>query len=259
MGRSINFDFSHVFDGVVWQTVVAQGTNLLLLEVRNSERKQVSFSALDSDTGQFIWRDIVFDEPWWISLGAATGEIVLFTIYLETTNPDKKAIFAYHIFDRKIVWWNNDFSLVSVSAGGVQGLSSKFGSRFVILDLFTGKETPGSEDSVESPDGVVRPQQYLADNEYFASVKRFLERKFNLLPVTALEYMEHDSIIFVSFYTQEDELVNYLLIVSSDGQVLLHEKLDGNLKGIGLDTFFVFSGKVFFVKNKAELVSYRIV
>ena len=113
------------------------------------------------------------------------------------------------------------------------------------------------EDSDETPDGVVRPQQYLADNEYFATVKRFLERKFNLLPVTALEYLEHDSIIFVSFYIQEDELANYLLIMSSDGQVLLQEKLDEHLKGIGLDTFFVFSGCVFFVKNKAELVSYQ--
>jgi len=259
LGRSIDFGFSHVFDGIVWQTVVSRGTNLLLIEIRNSQRKQVSFSALDSATGHFVWRDIVFDEPWWISLGAATGEIVLFTIYLETTNPDKKAIFAYHIFDRKIVWWNNDFSLVSVSARTVQGLSSKFGSRFVVLDLFTGKEAPGDEDSGETPDGVVRPQQYLADNEYFASVKRFLERKFNLLPVTALEYLEHDSTIFVSFYIQEDESVNYLLVVSTEGEVLLHEKLDEHLKGIGLDTFFVFSGSVFFVKNKAELVSYRIV
>jgi Domain of unknown function (DUF4905) len=259
LGRSIDFNFSHVFEGIVWKTVVAPGTNLLLLEVRNSERKQVSFSALDSRTGQFVWRDILFDEPWWISLGAATGEVVLFTIYLETTNPDKKAIFAYHIFDRKILWWNNDFSLVSVSSGRVRGMSSKFGNKTVILDVFTGKEASVGEDSDETPDGVVRPQQYLADNEYFASVKRFLERKFNLLPVTALEYLEHDSIIFVSFYIQEDELANHLLTMSSDGQILLHEKLDEHLKGIGLDTFFVFSGSIFYVKNKAELVSYRIV
>jgi len=40
--------------------------------------------------------------------------------------------------------------------------------------------------------------------------------------------------------------------------LLLKEKLDEHLKGIGLDTFFVLSGYVFFVKNKVELVCYKI-
>jgi limonene-1,2-epoxide hydrolase len=79
------------------------------------------------------------------------------------------------------------------------------------------------------------------------------------LPVIALEYLEHDSTIFVSFYIQDGELANYLILISADGKLLLNEKLDEHLKGIGMGTFFVLSGCVFFVKNKVELVSYRIV
>jgi Domain of unknown function (DUF4905) len=259
LARSIEFNFSHVFDGIVWKTVAVPEKNMLVLEVRNSDKKRAAFSALDSRTGQFHWRDILFDEPWWISLGAAAGDVVIFTLYLETNNPDKKAVFAYHLLDRKILWWNNDYSLVSVSKFHVKGTSSKYGSRSVTLDLLTGSEASGSGDIYETPDRVVRPHQYLADNEYFATVKTFLERKFNLIPVTALEYLEYDSIIFISLYVQEDDLANYLMIMSSEGEVLLKEKLDEHLKGIGLDTFFVFSGCVFFAKNKAELVSYRIV
>jgi hypothetical protein len=75
----------------------------------------------------------------------------------------------------------------------------------------------------------------------------------------ALEYLEHDSIIFISFYVQENELANYLFMLSADGNLLVKEKLDEQLKGIGLGTFFILSGCVFFVKNKAELVSYKIV
>lgn len=259
MARSIEFNFSHVFDGIVWKTVVAPEKNTLVVEVRNNEKKQTTFSALDGRNGEFLWRDILFDEPWWISLGAATQDVVLFTLYLETNNPDKKAVFAFHLFDRKILWWNNDYSLISVSNRQVTGIATKYGSRLITLDLLTGKEISKAEDIHETPDQVVRPQQYLADNDYFATVKTFLERKFNLLPVTALEYLEYDSNIFISFYLQEDELVNFLLIISSDGELLVKEKLDGHLKGIGLDTFFVFSGCVFFVKNKTELVSYRMV
>jgi len=229
------------------------------LETRDSKQKRVSFSALECESGKFLWRDVNFDEPWWVSLGAVSDDIVLFTVYLETNNPDRKGIFAYHIFDRGILWWNNDFSLVSVSGNKVEGVSSKYGFRNVILDLNSGKEISGPIEPQGKNDDVIRPHQYLSEHEYFTTVKTFLEEKFNLLPVIALEYLEHDSTIFVSFYIQDGELANYLILISADGKLLLNEKLDEHLKGIGMGTFFVLSGCVFFVKNKVELVSYRIV
>lgn len=259
MPSSIEFNFSHVFEGIVWNTIASSENGILFLEVRNNEQKRVTFSALDIKTGEFLWRDVLFDEPWWISLSASSGEFLIFTIYLETNNPDKKGVFAYHIDKRKIVWWNNDFSITSLADGQVFGVTSKYGTRSIVLDLASGREIGAGENTVKMNDAVIRPHQYLDDNEYFATVKTFLSRKFNFTPVIALEYMEHDSIIFISFYIQDAELANYLLIVSADGEELMKEKLDEHLKGIGMDTFFVLSGCVFFVKNKVELFSYKIV
>jgi len=259
LARSVQFNFSHVFEGVIWNTLVSPGSGVLLLEVRNSERKQVAFSALESNTGKFIWRDKSFDEPWWISLGAVSDDIVVFTVYLETNNPDKKGVFAYHIHNDTMLWWHNDFSLVSISNKTVEGISSKYGFKKVILDIHSGKETSEAVGEQEINDNVIRPHQYLPDHHYFNTVKIFLEQKFNLSPVMALEYLEHDSIVFISFYVQESELANYLFMISAEGNLLMKEKLDEQLKGIGLDTFFILSGCVLFVKNKAKLVSYKIV
>ena len=259
MARSVQFNFSHVFEGVVWNMLVSPGDGILILEVRNSQRKQVTFSALEGQTGKFIWRDKGFDEDWWINLGAVSNNVVVFTVYLETNNPDKKGVFAYHLFEDRMLWWNNDFSLVSVSNGIVAGVSSKYGFRNVILDIMTGREVSktGGEQQVNIE--VIRPHQYLAEHSYFNTVKIFLEQKFNLSPCVALEYLEYDSIVFISFYVQENELANYLIMISADGNLLVKEKLDEQLKGIGLDTFFILSSCVFFVKNRAELVSYKIV
>jgi hypothetical protein len=258
LARSVQFNFSHVFEGIIWNMLVSPGDGILILELRDSQRKKVTFSALESLSGKFIWRDKSFDEDWWISLGAVSNNVIVFTVYLETNNPDKKGAFAYHIFEDKMLWWQNDFSLISVSNGIVEGVSSKYGFRNVILDIMTGLEVPekGTKQIITD---VIRPHQYLADHSYFNTVKIFLEQKFNLSPVKALEYLEHDSVIFISFYVQETELANYLIMISADGQLLVKEKLDEQLKGIGLDTFFILSGCVFFVKNRAELVSYRIV
>ncbi|HTE30271.1 MAG TPA: DUF4905 domain-containing protein [Chryseolinea sp.] len=259
MTRTIEYNFSHLFNGIIWNTVVTPEEGILIIEVRNKELKRVTFSALSTGLGNFLWKDIAFDEPWWISLNAAAKQTAIFTIYLENNNPDKKGIFAYDITAQKVMWWNNDFSLVAVNDRFVRGIASKYGVRELTLELGTGVETSAEKELLQSPDGVLRPFQYTEDSSHFITIKTFLSSRFNLLPVSALEYLEYDALIFLSFYVQEGGLANYLMIISDNGDLLMKEKLDEQLKGIGLDTFFLYGDSVFFVKNKRELFSYKIV
>lgn len=238
---------------------VAATLNTLVVEVRDSSKQEVRFSALDYRMHQFFWKDKLMEERWWINLCAVSGEIILFTLYTDTHNPDKKAVIACSLRDGEVIWWHNDFSVTSISSETVVGFSEKFGRRELVLNLSTGKSVEMEVDAGEIVDVVIRPQQYAQGHSYFETVKTFFNQKFNLSPTVALEYLEYDSLIFISCYFQENELANYLFIISADGNLLLKEKLDVHLKGIGLDTFFVLDGYVFFVKNKMELVSYKIV
>jgi len=259
LSPAIDFNFSHLFEGIIWNTVIIPSHNILLVESRNVDQKKTFFSALNALTGTFLWKDVVFDEPWWISLNAAAGRTALFTVYLSTDNPDKKGIFGYDVFDQKIVWWNNDFSLVAVGNELVKGIASKYGHRDITLALQSGLEVTSADELIPIDDAVLRPSQYIEGHEHFITIKNFLTTRFNLSPIAALEYVEHESLIFISFYEAEGELANYLMITSSTGFVMLTEKLDEHLKGIGLDTFFLYAGCVLFVKNKKELFSYKIV
>jgi hypothetical protein len=63
----------------------------------------------------------------------------------------------------------------------------------------------------------------------------------------------------VSVFVNEAGLANYLYGLSASGEILIKEKLGESLKGVGLDTFFIFSGHLIFVKSKNELISYKIV
>ena len=238
---------------------VAGSHQTLIVEVRDSTKKEVRFSAFNYLVHEFLWKDKLMEEPWWINLCAVSGEIVLFTLYTDTHNPDKKAVIACTLRDCEVIWWHNDFSVTTISSQTVVGFSEKFGKRKLGLDLLTGKMIETETVSGELPDVVIRPQQYSQEHPYFETVKTFFNQKFNLSPTTALEYLEYDTLIFISCYFQENELANYLFIISADGNLLLKERLDDHLKGIGLDTFFVLDGCVFFVKNKMELVSYKIV
>ncbi|MEO5979952.1 MAG: DUF4905 domain-containing protein [Chryseolinea sp.] len=257
--RSIQFNFSREFQGTIWNTVLVPGKDILLLEIRSALEKRVTFSAVNSKTGEFLWHNISFEEPWWISLNGASDGTALFTIYTETNNPDRKGIFGYDVAQQKITWWNNDFSLITIGEHAVKGIATKYGTREIVLDVSNGCEISGSE-LVQVADNVVRPFQYAKDQPYFSTVEIFLTSRFNFSPVAALEYLEYESIILISFYIgRGDELSNELLILSEEGEMLMHEKIDERLKGIGLDTFFIYEGCVFFVKNKRGLFSYKIV
>ena len=256
--RSIEFNFSRDFEGTIWNTVMVPGKDIVLLEIRSAIEKRVTFSAINRITGDFIWQNIAFDEPWWITLNGASAGVALFTIYTETNNPDRKGIFGYDVAQQKIIWWNNDFSLIMIGENAIKGISSKYGTREIVLDVINGAEISAGE-VVQITDGVVRPFQYAEDQPYFSTVKTFLASRFNFFPVAALEYLEYESIILISYYSGSEELSNDLLILSDDGKMLMHEKIDERLKGIGLDTFFIYEGSVFFVKNKRGLFSYKIV
>lgn len=242
--------------------MVADGNHQrLFLEIRNPDDKTVSFSALNLQNNQWLWKDLVFEEPWWISLRAIEGDILLFTIYTDTNNPDKKSVLAYHVVRKELAWWRNGFSLTSVNRRTVRGVDAKFPGKESILDLFTGQLVAGGDfdlgDSQNFP--VIRPFQYEEDTAYFVTVKDFLHSRLGISPVASIEYLEIKDLIMVSVFLKEEGLANYLYVLDADGQVLMTEKLGEHLKGIGLDTFFVFSDKLIFIKNKNELLSYSIV
>lgn len=259
MERKLEFNFSHVFNGIVWSSVVSDDGSVLVFEIRDAQNKQVSFAALEVKENKWLWQNKVSEELWWVNLNAVSSNYIVLTIYTETNNPDKKGILVYDMATFTLNWWNNDFSLTAVSNGYVFGMSSTFGSREVVLNLLSGKEVKGDNMPEKNGVAVHRPQQYLEGSEYFKTVKKFLEEKLNLQPISSLEYLEYDGLIFISFYAQGEGLANNLIVLSAMGNVILHEKMSDHLKGIGWDTFFILSGCVFFVRNKVELVSYKIV
>jgi len=257
--RHITLNFSHQFGGTIWNSALSDSTAILLLEVRDGQAKKTTFSALNLNDGQLLWQDMTFEEHWWIGLEAAQHDVALFSLFTDTANPERKSLIAYHIREKRMLWWRNDFSLSLLGSNCVKGITSQFGQKEIVLNLNTGEETNYIPQEVSGP-SVKRPSQYVEGHPYFATVRTFLTTKFNFLPVVALEYLEDASLIFISCYDRNDgSLNNDLFVVSAEGEMVLQENLGEQLKGIGQDTFFIYGGSVIFVKNRGELFSYKIV
>jgi hypothetical protein len=259
--EKLEITFSEQVPGIIWKTLADPDHGRLYIEVRNNDRKQVSFSALDLENCQWLWYNVTLDEPWWISLAAVSGNTLLFTVYTDTNNPDKKSIFAFDILLQKIQWWKVNFSITEVVGSFIRGVDSKFGSKEVMLKISDGM--PADEEPVVLADEqnfiVIKPFQYPEGSAHFETLRSFVAMKCNILPVISIEYCEYHSLILISVFEGPEDLANYLIVFNSAGDLLLKETLGEHLKGIALDTFFIFSGFLIFVKNKRELVSYRFV
>lgn len=261
MADTLEFKSSDSFQGTIWNTLADACNNRLFLEVRDIQEKKVSFSALNLQNNQWLWKDVSLEEPWWVSLNAIAGNRLLLTVYTDTHNPDQKSLIAYDVLENKIAWWRNGFSLSAANSGYVKGVDTKFSHKEIILDSFTGlpAQQVDFDLAVSQNFPVIRPFQYEQGTEHFDTVSDFLKSHLGIMPVITIEYLEFKGLIGISVFLKEQDLANYLYVFTSGGEVLLKEQLGDGLKGVGLDTFFIFSGHLIFVKNKRELISYKIV
>jgi hypothetical protein len=259
--EKIKFHSSQTFAATIWKTLADEDTKLIFIESRDSETKHVAFSAWDLERNTFLWQNIEFEEKWWISLGYVNRGILLFTLYTDTNNPDKKSVLAFDIYGAQIKWWKNNFVVAYLLDGVVAGQDTKFGAREIFLDVESGIEVAHQRGEFRSQQNftLIQPLQYIQGTDHFESVKAFLERKCSFSPAHVVEYLEYDSLILISAFTGQTDLANYLMVFDSEGDSVLKEQLGENLKGIAYDTFFILSGFLIFVKNKRELISYRFV
>jgi len=232
----------------------------LFLEVRDEQQRQVSFAAFDLDSRKTIFKDLTFDEHWWISLADASGDFLLLKVYTDTNNPEKKSLLVYDFKRKEIAWWRNHYSISFVADNIVQGSDHALGTKFLALDLQTGSPIE-SGGLIEPKENflIQKPLQYFHDSNHFETIKRYIEGQCGVNPVSLIEYLEFEGIIAISFYMGEQNLANYLLILKEDGNQVLYERIGEQLKGIGMDTFFMFSEYLIFAKNKGELISYKMV
>lgn len=215
--------FSRAFDTAVWKMVTVPGSPVLILELRDDVNREVTFTAFNYITNEFLWEHVKLSEPWWVSLFDADATTVYCRKFQNTDNPDD------------VVW--------------------------VGIDLKSGGEVAAIETirKARGPADISNPSQYVQGHEYFEKVREFLKSRMAVEAVRALEYLEHAGMIIISFYVSSGKVFeNHLVVFDEGGTQRLKAVLGKELTGVGLEIFFVRHNRLFFVKNKTELLIYSL-
>lgn len=205
---------------VIWNLIPVPEAACMVIEERNDTTRKVSIACV-SFSGKLQWRNANLPESWWINLNAVTDKQIILRVFESTANPDAVRLIA-----------------LSITTGNVSEIVS----------------TP--EHTIQP----LRPFVYVQGEPEFETVQKFLHQQLSQAAFLGAEYLETANQVFVSYYTgQPAAFTNVLACFGRNGKLYWTEEIGTNLKGMGVGTFFIATNTLFFVKNKTELVTFRIV
>ncbi len=268
MPKKLKSAFSFSSSAKIWNLLTDHAARYLYLELRNEEAHRVSFAAYDLEVKKLLRDDLQFTEDWWVGMSAADNNLLVLHTFEDNENPAIKSFFAIDNRTQEVIWQDSELQVMDVRGESLFGFVRKDGNiHYKSFPVETNSQQNLSLEEVEHAIAadfaenkyIRQPFHDMEEDAHFETVSRFVQHHLKCWPLQACEYLEHEGLISISYYVEEGKaLANYLLVVDTEGELLLHEKLDDQLSHIGLGTFMLVREQLIFIKQKRELLSYAI-
>ncbi len=258
--------FSEAFEVPIWE--MHQNDNFLLVSTRNDDKLEVAHHLFDLNSKTFLWRDVVFEELWWIGVTHFHDGIIVFHTFQSSENFERKSIFGFDVEKMEVLWSFEGFQPMQTDESKIYCTKKEEESlSYWELDIITGlsielNNAPIKANKKDSPSISIAqnyPFHYVEGSAAFETVARFLKLKLGAKLVGACDYSEHCAKVIVSFFEEtKTGLKNQLTIFDEQGENIYDEVLETGLKGLAADTFFIHGEALIFVKNRSHLTGLLI-
>lgn len=254
MSIQLEPDFSLPFQTDVWE--IRQAGERLLITARDSEALEVTFSLFDLNKRAFLWQQLAFEESWWISAYQFTGSFVIFQTYNDTQDIESRTAFAFDVAKEEALWSIEEVKLQQVNNQVIRYTTEAGES--ALIEIATGAlvDEAGVSDQLESG---AFPLHYEAESKHCETLNKFLQKKCGTSFVGGIDYLEYENFILISGNSREEDTYSlHLFVFDVEGNLLLQEIMENDLKGLASGTFFIVNQALIFVKEKREIVFYQL-
>lgn len=253
---SMEANFEITFDGIIWNTCYE--SSKLCIETRNGESLDTVFHVMDLTNLDCIGSFKGCFDKWMSGLENIHQESIIIHGYDKEQNIHKKGLALYsfkgdllHQFDYLTFQFFNNNSIIAIDPN----------EKLVAIengDLFEFQPEDKTNRTIK-PDEVTTPIHYTSEDLHFKTLITYINNSFNKEAVHAVDYLEVNNKILISFYIyQGSKLNNEFILLSQEGEVLYTTVLDNELSGIGYGTFFVIKNMVYFIRNKKTLLGIEL-
>ena len=266
--------FSFTNKKQIWRLMISN-SDLLIIETRDTDKKEVHFHCYDLLTGKKIFKDFQFEEKFWIGIEAVRNNVIIFHKFGKPDMPEHKQVIAFDIATQKILWQNEEFSFLTIYDNKIYVFKQLFeGRMFYALDISTGEVIEELGTDINK----IHPILYLAREEEDFSQYKYPEKKFDeLLPnieqiiqketkghniVDKVEYLQYENLLMFNFHSRKaNNLIdnNFVAYNLEKNKRLISTSINKGLNAYVPDSFFCYKNLLLLLKNKTELEVFKIV
>lgn len=240
---------SERFSGLIWKVQVHQ-SGVIGIETRDTELKQVSFSAFNFKTGETYFKQLTYDEKWNLSLAFASERNLILSAREHSETPENKGLISIQTLDGSIRWQKYNISLNQTQEAGLQVYDSRLQPRkYYWIDHLSGEiiNTPSNHEASEE---LLFPE---IDPSFV--IPSFIERG---ILAGELVVLRHSGKVFLSFHERDGDFFKQRLIVFQDDKVLIDDILISGIQKLQPEAFFIQQNHLFYIRHKEEMVTYLV-
>ncbi len=253
-----------VFDSDVWKLLpdLTGCTSLWALELRDIEKKTVSFGVLDAEKESILWANTPPVADWWTSLVSFNGVCLLLETYDSPDVPVPSSLFAISAPEGEVLWAIPRHRLAGIPGRERVAVREAYGEGKVlrVVDVNSGLFLQGSPDNVlqDAPRPVL-PVVYKEGDAFFADICNYLYKSVKAENVRLVEYMEVEPYMVISYYIYENTLsIQYLLIVHRFNGVMHHQAINEEFEQVA-NSLIAVSGRILAVAGRGnQVMLYRL-
>lgn len=256
--------------------VLLSDTDKLIIETRDADKKEAYYQCLESGSGKLVFKNVQLDEKYWLGIEAIYKDIIFFHKYSKPDMPGHRCIIAFDINGKKIIWESEEYAFLFVYENLVYCYRQKFEGRdFYCLDYITGevKENLGNDfvkinELKKTADDSKDYSNYLFPVIYDGSVIQDIRIKSiidnyscNLEIIGNIEYTVHNNLLLFNAHMKKEGAWIVNEFISADllsGKIIFSELINTNLNAYAPDSFFIYKEKLFLLKDKKELLVYKL-
>ncbi len=273
-GTSHALAWNYSAGGQIWR-LFPSADGPLVIEERDTARKEVLFTCLDAQSGAPLWSNAQFRDRWWMSIETVYDHVLFLHEYATPDMPDHRKIFALDLRDGNVLWSNDDMRyLFSHDRAVYAAKEANDRRRFYELDLQTGTQLREVEDdylevlrSTLAPragDDIFFPRPYPgSEEEEIADIIHAHSK--NRPGIHSIETIDHTGGLIVGTYERlapEDpgSILRHRLAVldKSTSKALYEDTMDTDMKVGVPDLFFCRGAMLYYIRQKSTLCALHL-
>lgn len=267
--------YSYSDGNQIWRIKISDKEKLLI-ETRNTDKKETFFHCFELKSGKPIFTKQQMQEKYWLGVEAIHNDLILFHKFAKPDMPGHKGIFAFDIMSKKVLWENESYAFLFILENKIYVYQERFeGKHIYTLNPVNGEliedlgQNPSSINELKNIADTKLDYSNYTFPEFFCGsssnqvIDELINKETNKHKIEGeIEYVIKNGFLIFNYHSQNKN--KRLLNTITAYNVLKRKKvfseiLNTNLNAFAPDSFFLYNNLLVLIYEKTKVFVYELV